>query len=293
MAEAGLVDRLSPGHKDDGTDTGVVLVRNLGQNLVRVPIRNTETLLTTSTAGTAGVTNALANPDGTGLGISLAAPQVVGSTTSSATVETTLWGTRIGVRLTRTSTTAPFTLIVDGVPYRVDATRNRRYAAASLSVNDSEAMFIVADDLAPGPHNVVVALVGQPAGGDGSSRAVGLLGWVADSNFYEPNPRAAIVPSAPVAVPTTAGIIPAVTRLGLFYGFDFINSAATAANVQLSLGGAANQWRNVPVPASAGGINGTASIVLPAPVQSMASVQGRRWVASAAGVTAVTYEASA
>jgi hypothetical protein len=286
MAQEGLLARLSPGHHDDGSAAGIVLVKSLGSGLVRLPLRMDELVTAVSTAGTCGATNAVGNSDGTGLGISMAAPQVVGTTTSSATVETTVWGPRVGVRITRATTTAAFTLIVDGVPYKVDATRNRRYAAGTFTVSDTESMFVVADDLTSGPHNVVAALVGQPANGDGTSRSVGLLGWVADSAFYPARPRAAVTASTPQAVPTSATIIPTVTHVGLISSIDFYNTTAGAITATLTKGGTA-YW-SMSVPATTGVIAKT----FDPPIQSVASVQAERWLASGSGLVARINEAS-
>lgn len=236
-SQTGLVDYIRRGTHDDGSDDGVLHAKLLHQGLVKLPLTSQQYTTAVQGTATATVSSSQTNTDGTQNCVNMTVPAVTAVAQSSAYLETTLYGRRVGVRFRRNNSASlpPFTLWVDGVPYPVRNVANRRHAAVSLSSADFEGLFMVADDLGPGPHSVRVSVAGDVIGG--SSRTLILHGFVVDrAAGYEDKRRAGITGTASTALTTTASTIPVVTPQGLVRKLLLHNTDAATRTVTISLG---------------------------------------------------------
>lgn len=248
------------GKHDDGNE-GVILTKIRQGDLVRIPVTSAGTFGTSgsgvSSSFTLGATGS--NPDGTGNTIGLIAPN--GQLTSIAWWETTVWGNRVGVRFLRNNnaTQAPFAVVVDGVPYRVAPVQPKTMLGTVSSTSDYEGMFLVADDLGPGPHTVRVSLYGDPNGT--GNRILNIMGLLADKSHAYTNPvaeQSGYFPSngMGVTVPTAATAIPYAGKVAMMH---FYNAGAASHTVTIKRGSAT--YAVVTVAAGQ-----TAEVVFPVPV---------------------------
>jgi len=225
------------GKHDDG-DEGVILTKIKQGDLVRIPVSSVGSYGTSgsgvSSAYSLGV--APANPDGSGNSAGLTVPN--GQLTAIAWYETIVWGRRVGVRFLRNSnaTQAPFAVIVDGTPYRVQPVSPKTMLGTASTNPDYEGMVMVADDLGPGPHTVRVSLYGDPNGT--GTRTINLYGLLADkSHAYTQPAQLGYFPSSGIGVtiPTAATAIPFSGRVNMIH---FYNAGAGVHTVTLKRGSA-------------------------------------------------------
>jgi hypothetical protein len=235
----GLVEVLGRGHHDDGSADGIVHAKLLAQGLVKVPISQSgspQELITIIGSGTAPIGAVNSNTDGTQRCINVTVPAVTSGATSCVVIERTLHGRRVGIRFRRNNsgTLPPFTVFVDGVPYEVRQTANRRHAATVLAASDFEALFLIADDLGEGPHNVRVVIAGDVIGG--SSRSLIFHGWIADrAAGYEPR-RGVTLSTSGVVITTTATVPTLTNPSGLIRKMFFHNPDTVTRKVTVSIG---------------------------------------------------------
>jgi hypothetical protein len=249
------------------------------QGLVKVPIGPTNTQYATGVNGTASVALAYAvtNTDGLQEVVNMTVPAVTAGAVSNAWLEQTVYGRRVGVRFRRNNSAAlpPFTVYIDGIPYAVRRTGNRRHAATLLSSSDFEGLFLLADDLGDGPHTVRVSVAGDEIGG--ISRTLILHGWLLEKSAgYEESSRAGALPPSPTVLGTTATVVPATGNRGLVRKLYFHNTDVATRVVTLSLG-ATNIFKVISLPAGTSqdvDFNGTIQV----------GTSDFRWKADAAAV---------
>jgi len=237
------------GKHDDG-DEGVILTKIKQGDLVRIPVSSIGSFGTSGASVTSSYTlgAAPANPDGTGNSIGLSVPN--GQLTAIAWYETIVWGRRVGVRFLRNANTtqAPFAVTVDGSPTRVQPVSPKTTLGTTSTNPDYEGMFLVADDLGPGPHVVRIALYGNPDGT--GTRSINLYGLLADkSHAYAQPAQLGYFPSSGigVTVPTAATAIPFSGRVNMLH---FYNAGAGAHTVTLKRGSAVYAVLNLAAGAS-------------------------------------------
>jgi hypothetical protein len=273
----GQIDRIPGGH-DDGSDDGVLHAKLLGQGPVKLPLGGQNTQYQTGVIGTATATLAQSstNTDGTQQVMSMVVPAVTAGAQSGAWLEQTLYGRRIGVRFRRNNSASlpPFTLWVDGVPYAVREVANRRHAATIVTYSDFESLFLIADDLGPGPHTVRVSVAGDVIGG--ASRTLILHGWLVDrAAGYDDRRRAGPISSL-ISLTTTATVIPVAGNSGLIRKLYLHNTDVGARIVTISVG-STNILKVVSLAAGASGEVDFGDPVQPGTVDL-------RWKADAAAV---------
>lgn len=232
----GQLDKI-PGAHDDGSADGITVVKTLHQGLVRLPLYTDEWLTGVSGTATVSPVSVQSNLDGTQRALSFTVPAVTSGAQSAAWVEQTLYGRRIGVRFRRNNSAslAPFTLWVDGVPYAVRETANRRHRASVVTSADYEGMFLVADDLGPGPHTVRLSMAGDVVGG--SARSLIFYGWLVDrAAGYEDRGKNGLLPTSVATVPATATVLPAISAGQQIRKVYFHNTDSVTRTVTISVG---------------------------------------------------------
>lgn len=224
------------GKHDDGRD-GVVLTKIAQGELVRVPFPALTGLGQAGTSSAATLTNLPNNPDGSYSGISLNAAQLDSplSVGGVAYVRCIVYGRVVGIRWRRISGApdVPFTVAIDGVVYPVRNVAPRRHTQIISTVNDHEALFVVADDLlSDGPHTVEIGLASPPNGS--ATRSLTLYGLLVEASKGYDNYRKGgyVYTTSGQAVTTTATAIGSngVARKFMFYNSDTTNDRLVTIN---------------------------------------------------------------
>ena len=179
-------------------------------------------------------------------------------TGSGGYVEKTIYGKVVGVRFHRTST-PPFCVDVDGVPYlvRQPLAFNGVYYGASSA--DDEAFFIVADDLPDGPHTVRVILTNDPAASAGYSLT--FYGFLAERRAgYVDRTRMNDV-SATGTLTTSAVAVPRTNEIYV-RGILYANTSASTVTVTVQSSGA-TIWQAALAAAGSAGCSATFDVLAP------------------------------
>lgn len=105
---------------------------------------------------------------------------VPAGTAQGASIQFVAYGTIIGIRYQRTTSTPPFSVAIDGIAYAVPNTQykwNGRPSIVSTTV-DGDSNTIVVRDLPDGPHSVEIILASALAGG--GTRTLNFYGFMAE-----------------------------------------------------------------------------------------------------------------
>lgn len=150
------------GSFDDGTSSRIARVKISQGELVKIGL-NTANSTSTAVGSATSSYQTQSNPnnaDATSSCVLLTVPAFIAATQAGVTIARTIYGKSIGVRFLRSSSTPVFCVEIDGVCYLVN--QPIAFDDISNSALDGEAFFMIADDLADGPHSVRVIIGSDP-----------------------------------------------------------------------------------------------------------------------------------